>query len=169
MVPHLLTNSRVIVLLGDAPLVGRETMETLLAHRGDLNILTTSMSDPTGYGRIVRTAGDISEIVEEKDASAFQRGIKEINTGVMAADSGRLKEWIKRLDNNNVQREYLLTDLVKIAKEDGANISSNEVSDQLEVKGVNTFSQLANLERALQKNKAEQLMEAGVQLSLIHI
>ncbi|MBA58759.1 MAG: UDP-N-acetylglucosamine diphosphorylase/glucosamine-1-phosphate N-acetyltransferase [Gammaproteobacteria bacterium] len=164
VVPHLLTNSRVIVLLGDAPLVRKETMAALLAHKGDLVILTTIVSDPTGYGRIVRKAGEISEIVEEKDASASQRGIKEINTGVMAADSERLKEWIKRLDNNNVQREYLLTDLVKIAKEDGANISSNEVSNQFEVKGVNTFSQLAKLERALQKNKAELLMEAGVQI-----
>ena len=164
VVPHLLLESRLLVLLGDAPLVKRETMEALLSDKSDLVILTTKVSDPTGYGRIVREGGEFSEIVEEKDTSSSQKLINEINTGVMVINSKKVEAWVNKITDNNVQKEHLLTDMVKIANHEKATVSSLEVFDSSEVQGVNTFSQLANMERVLQKNKAERLMESGVQI-----
>ena len=164
VVPHLLLESRLLVLLGDAPLVKRETMEALLSDKSDLVILTTKVSDPTGYGRIVREGGKFSEIVEEKDTSSSQKLINEINTGVMVINSKKVEAWVNKITDNNVQKEHLLTDMVKIANHEEATVSSLEVFDSSEVQGVNTFSQLANMERVLQKNKAERLMESGVQI-----
>ena len=164
VVPHLLIESRLLVLLGDAPLVKRETMEALLSDKSDLVILTTKVSDPTGYGRIVREGGEFSEIVEEKDTSSSQRLINEINTGVMVINSNKVGAWVNKITDNNFQKEHLLTDMVKIANYDKATVSSLEVFESSEVQGVNTFSQLANMERVLQKNKAERLMESGVQI-----
>ena len=156
--------SRLLVLLGDAPLVKRKTMEGLLSERGDLVILTTRVANPTGYGRIVRERGKLLEIVEEKDASKSQRLINEINTGVMAINSAKVEDWVKKISDDNVQKEHLLTDIVKIANKEKASVSSIAVSDPTEVEGVNTFSQLAKMERVLQKDKAEKLMESGVQI-----
>ena len=164
VVPHLSLKSRLLVLLGDAPLVKRETMEALLSDKSDLVILTTKVSNPTGYGRIVREDGKFSEIVEEKDTNSDQRLINEINTGVMVINSKKAGAWVKKITDNNVQKEHLLTDMVKIANHEKATVSSLEVFDSSEVQGVNTFSQLANMERVLQKNKAERLMESGVQI-----
>ena len=164
VVPHLFLESRLLVLLGDAPLVKRETMEALLSENSDLVVLTTKVSNPTGYGRIVREEGKLSEIVEEKDTSSSQRLINEINTGVMAINSAKVGAWVNKITDDNTQKEHLLTDMVKIACKEKALVSSIEVSDSSEVQGVNTFSQLANMERVLQKNKAEKLMETGVQI-----
>ena len=164
VVPHLLLESRLLILLGDAPLVKRATMEALLSDKSDLVILTTKVSDPTGYGRIVREGGKFSEIVEEKDTSSSQRLINEINTGVMVINSNKVGAWVNKITDNNFQKEHLLTDMVKIANHEKATVSSLEVFDSSEVQGVNTFSQLANMERVLQKNKAERLMESGVQI-----
>ena len=164
VVPHLLEGSRLLVLLGDAPLVKRKTMEGLLSERGDLVILTTRVANPTGYGRIVRARGKLSEIVEEKDASKSQRLINEINTGVMVINSAKVEDWVKKISDDNVQKEHLLTDIVKIANKEKASVFSIAVSDPTEVEGVNTFSQLAKMERVLQKDKAEKLMESGVQI-----
>ena len=164
VVPHLLIESRLLVLLGDAPLVKRETMEALLSDKSDLVILTTKVSNPTGYGRIVREDGKFSEIVEEKDTTSNQKLINEINTGVMLINSKKVGAWVNKITDDNVQKEHLLTDMVKIANNEKATVSSLEVFDSSEVQGVNTFSQLANMERVLQKNKAERLMESGVQI-----
>ena len=162
--PHLMQESRLLVLLGDAPLIKSKTMQGLLSEKSDLVILTTTVADPTGYGRIVREGGKLSEIVEEKDASKSQRLINEINTGVMAINSAKVQDWVNKITDDNVQKEYLLTDIVKIANKQKASVSSIAVFDPSEVEGVNTFSQLAKMERVLQKDKAEKLMESGVHI-----
>ena len=162
--PHLMQESRLLVLLGDAPLIKSKTMQGLLSEKSDLVILTTTVADPTGYGRIVREEGKLSEIVEEKDASKSQRLINEINTGVMAINSAKVQDWVNKITDDNVQKEYLLTDIVKIANKEKASVSSIAVFDPSEVEGVNTFSQLAKMERVLQKDKAEKLMESGVHI-----
>ena len=164
VVPHLMQESRLLVLLGDAPLIKSKTMQGLLSEKSDLVILTTTVADPTGYGRIVREGGKLSEIVEEKDASKSQRLINEINTGVMAINSAKVQDWVNKITDDNVQKEYLLTDIVKIANKQKASVSSIAVFDPSEVEGVNTFSQLAKMERVLQKDKAEKLMESGVHI-----
>ena len=164
VVPHLMQESRLLVLLGDAPLIKSKTMQGLLSEKSDLVILTTTVADPTGYGRIVREGGKLSEIVEEKDASKSQRLINEINTGVMAINSAKVQDWVNKITDDNVQKEYLLTDIVKIANKEKASVSSIAVFDPSEVEGVNTFSQLAKMERVLQKDKAEKLMESGVHI-----
>ena len=130
VVPHLMEGSRLLVLLGDAPLVKRKKQwKALLSERGDLVILTTRVANPTGYGRIVRERGKLLEIVEEKDASKSQRLINEINTGVMAINSAKVEDWVKKISDDNVQKEHLLTDIVKIANEEKASVSSIAVSD----------------------------------------
>ena len=101
----------------------RETMEALLSDKSDLVILTTKVSDPTGYGRIVREGGEFSEIVEEKDTSSSQRLINEINTGVMVINSKKVGAWVNKITDNNAQKEHLLTDMVKIAIEEKATVS----------------------------------------------
>ena len=164
VVPHLMQESRLLVLLGDAPLIKSKTMQGLLSEKSDLVILTTTVADSTGYGRIVREEGKLSEIVEEKDASKSQRLINEINTGVMAINSAKVQDWVNKITDDNVQKEYLLTDIVKIANKQKASVSSIAVFDPSEVEGVNTFSQLAKMERVLQKDKAEKLMESGVHI-----
>ena len=164
VVPHLGDSGRALILLGDAPLIREQTLRQLVASPGELSVLTVDMADPFNYGRIVRQGDAVMQIVEEKDATDEQRQIHEINTGVMAADVLSLKSWLAMLDNNNAQQEYLLTDIVEHANRGGATVSAFKTDDPVEVTGVNTFAQLAKLERALQMNKAEELMDQGVQV-----
>ncbi len=161
--PHL-SADRTLILLGDAPLIGVETLNALGEVAADLAILTVDMVDPFNYGRIVRDGDQVIRIVEEKDANDAEKQIQEINTGVMAADTACLRKWLDRLDNKNAQREYLLTDIVQHGNSDNATVTGVKVSVALEVTGINTFAQLAALERALQMTKSEQLMAEGVQI-----
>ncbi len=162
--PHLNAGSKVLILLGDAPLLKIETLRQLADHAADLTILSVDMADPFNYGRIVRNGEQVLQIVEEKDASDEQRSIKEINSGVMACDAGALCRWLEKLTNDNAQKEYLLTDIVAHANAEDAAVAAVKAIESTEVTGVNTFAQLAGLERALQKNQAEELMNAGVQV-----
>src|SRR5262245_42502452 len=118
--PHLGSGGLTLVLYGDVPLIGGETLAAMIAGGGDrLTLLTTELDDPSGYGRIVRNRrGSITEIVEEKDASATQRKIREINSGIMSLPTARLHDWMPRLSNKNAQREYYLTDVVPLALSD---------------------------------------------------
>lgn len=161
--PHL-SGDRTLILLGDAPLIQVETLEVLSEVDADLGVLTVDMPDPFNYGRIVREGEQVLRIVEEKDANETEKQIREINTGVMSAGTTYLKNWLERLDNNNAQQEYLLTDIVEHGNTDNAKVTAVKVSDPIEVTGINTFGQLATLERALQMNKAEALMASGVQV-----
>ncbi|MBO6557532.1 MAG: bifunctional UDP-N-acetylglucosamine diphosphorylase/glucosamine-1-phosphate N-acetyltransferase GlmU [Pseudomonadales bacterium] len=163
VVPQL-SSDRTLILLGDAPLIQLQTLETLSDVNADLSVLTVDMADPFNYGRIVRDGEQVVRIVEEKDANESEKKIKEINTGVMSADTESLKNWLGRLDNNNAQQEYLLTDIVEHGNTDRAKVTAIKVDDPIEVTGINTFGQLAALERALQMKTAEELMAEGVQI-----
>ena len=131
-----------------------------------LALLTVTLADATGYGRIVRAAdGTVQAIVEHKDATPAQREIREVYTGMMAAPTVWLKRAVMALDNDNAQREYYLTDIVAMAVAEGVPVVTSQVADETEVLGVNSPAQLADLERRFQRRHAEALMEAGVRLA----
>ena len=171
--PKLDVQEPTLVLYGDVPLTSKKTLSRLakLADgvRGQdsaLALLTQNLSNPTGYGRIVRdTDGSVQEIVEEKDASAAQKSICEINTGIMVLPTSALKRWLKALRASNAQGEYYLTDVIAIAVKDGVPIRTTQADDEFETIGINSRDQLASLERVHQLNIAHQLMEAGVSLA----
>ena len=171
--PKLDAQELTLVLYGDVPLISKKTLSKLakLADgvRGKdcaLALLTQDLSDPTGYGRIVRdTDGSVKEIVEEKDASTAQKAIKEINTGIMVLPTNSLKKWLKALRASNAQGEYYLTDVIAMAVKDGVPIRTAQADNEYETIGVNSREQLASLERLHQLNIANQLMDAGVSLA----
>jgi len=156
-----------LVLYGDVPLTSVATLRRLLhAGRNGLAILTVDLADPTGYGRIVRDAtGNVQRIVEEKDASAVEKSIREINTGIMAIPTAHLVDWLGRLKNDNAQGEYYLTDIVALAVAEGVPVRTAQPDAEWEVLGVNSKVQLAELERVHQRNIADQLLVAGVRLA----
>jgi bifunctional UDP-N-acetylglucosamine pyrophosphorylase/glucosamine-1-phosphate N-acetyltransferase len=162
----------VLVLNGDVPLIDGTTLEPLVrtAAAGHLALLTVTLEEPHGYGRIVRSgspgsSGDVQAIIEEKDANPDQRALHEIYTGVMAAPAGRLQGWLSRLSNQNAQGEYYLTDVVAMAVADGVPVVGVPTDDPVQVAGINSPAQLAALERAFQRRQADALMEAGVRLT----
>ena len=157
----------VLIAYGDVPLIKADTLRLLAEKLEDsvLSVLTTYMDDPFGYGRIVRDSnGKILSIVEEKDATDEQRKIQEINTGFIAARGSDLKRWLKQLKPNNSQGEYYLTDCIALAVSEGGIVEAAVCDNPLEVQGVNNRIQQAELERAYQAIKAEDLMLAGVTL-----
>ena len=159
---------RVLVLYGDVPLTNFSTLIKLVqqANANTLCILTLVTENPKGLGRIVRDdSGEITAIVEEKDANDEQKKINEVNTGIMVIPATKLNTWLNSLGNDNAQGEYYLTDLVAMAAaDDESAISAMVIDDENEVQGVNDKAQLAGLERQYQMNKAEQLLKAGVLL-----
>lgn len=164
--PHL-TADTVLILYGDVPLIEVDTLKRLLAKvtAQQMGLLTVTLNDPTGYGRIVRDAqGQVAAIVEHKDASEAQRAIKEGNTGILAVPGARLAEWLGRLSNNNVQGEYYLTDVIAMAVADGLVVATEQPHDPMEVQGANDRRQLAELERHYQLREARRLMALGVTL-----
>ena len=166
-VPVLADDGVVVVLSGDVPLTQADTLQALVAQCAgqQLALLTLEMDDPTGYGRIVRSpSGTVHAIVEHKDASETQRAIREIYSGIMAVPARLLKGWLSRLDNRNAQNEYYLTDIVKFAVADGVPVVAHTIRDAVQVTGVNSPQQLAELERAFQGRQADVLMLAGVRL-----
>jgi bifunctional UDP-N-acetylglucosamine pyrophosphorylase/glucosamine-1-phosphate N-acetyltransferase len=165
--PLLDDDGTTLILNGDVPLIGADTARALVqACAGrQLALLTLTLDDPSGYGRIVREGGQVRGIVEHKDASDAQRQIREIYTGIMAAPTAALKRWLARLSNRNAQGEYYLTDIVAMAVADGVAVVSSAAHDETEVLGVNSAAQLADLERRLQRRRADALMEAGVRLA----
>lgn len=165
-VPALADDGVVVVLSGDVPLTQAETLQALIAQCGgqQLALLTINMADPTGYGRIVRQGEAVQAIVEHKDATEAQRQIQEVYSGIMAVPARLLKGWLGRIDNQNVQGEYYLTDVVKLAVADGVPVVAHKINDPVQVAGVNSPVQLAELERAHQLRQAHQLMEQGVRL-----
>ena len=166
--PHLGPDGIVLVLYGDVPLISIETLRELTraAGAGKLALLTQVLSDPKGYGRVVRDAsGRVARIVEEKDASEAERAIGEVNTGIVAIPRARLQGWLERLRNDNAQGEYYLTDVVGAAVSDGVPIEVRHPAAEHECLGVNSKRELAALERLFQMNEAGKLLEAGVTLA----
>ncbi len=171
--PHLAAQGVTLVLYGDVPLIQPETLQKLLHAAQDgpdaagaLAILTVELADPTGYGRIVRdAAGQVVRIVEQKDASAEEKAVREVNTGIMALPTARLGEWLARLSNDNAQQEYYLTDIVGMAVAAGLPVRTAHPAGEWEVLGVNSKVQLAELERIAQRRTADRLLEQGVRLA----
>ena len=164
---HIQRGATVLILYGDVPLIKQATLSKLVAKASPdtLALLTLVLDDPQGYGRIVRDeSGQVTAIVEQKDASEKQLAIKEINTGIMAVTGAHLHEWLPKLSNNNAQGEFYLTDLIAIAKQHHIAIHTEYAQTEWEVLGVNDRSQQAQLERIYQQQIARQLMQQGVTL-----
>ena len=158
-----------LILYGDVPLITVQTLESLAAaaraHQG-MAILTADLPNPSGYGRILRDAtGKITQVVEEKDATAAIREICEINTGTMIAPTPQLMKWLSQLQNNNAQKEFYLTDIVAMAVAQGLTIGSAQPARADEVLGINSQAQRAEVERIFQRRLAETAMAQGVCLA----
>ena len=164
---HFTDSDTVLILYGDVPLLKLNTVKALIENvsKQSIALLTVNLDDPTGYGRIVRDAsGQVSKIVEQKDATAAEQLIKEGNTGIMAVQGQQLKKWLNQLGNNNAQGEYYLTDVIEMAVADGIAVITSQPESVDEVLGVNNRIQLSHLERVYQLERANYLMEQGVTL-----
>lgn len=161
--PAVKDESTILVLYGDVPLIHDRTLVHLLDNVEDgIALLTVMLEDAFGYGRIVRDEqGRVVAIVEQKDASPEQQQIREGNTGILACNGGKLRQWLQRLDNDNAQGEFYLTDIIALAEGEGLSVSGVAAESFTEVAGVNDRIQLAKLERAFQNECAEALMRSG--------
>ena len=164
--PRLSNTSVTLVLYGDVPLIHAATLQPLVAaaQTGRLGLLTVDLTQPGGYGRIVRENGKVVRIVEHKDATPAERVIQEVNTGILAVATRHLKQWIDELKNENAQGEYYLTDIIALAVRDGVAVDTHQPAFEWEVLGVNSKAQLAELERIHQNEIAQALLEGGVTL-----
>ncbi|MCC5860849.1 MAG: bifunctional UDP-N-acetylglucosamine diphosphorylase/glucosamine-1-phosphate N-acetyltransferase GlmU [Gammaproteobacteria bacterium] len=165
--PGIPEDHLVLVLCGDVPLLRAATLEALLQGTGEgVGVLSVELPDPTGYGRIVRDpSGAVAAIVEERDADAATRAVREVNTGVIAAPAGRLRGWLSRLGNDNAQGEYYLTDIIAMAVAEGVSVAGVRAADADEVAGINTRAQLAAAESALRRRIAAALLDQGAILA----
>ena len=167
-VPMLVDDVPTLILYGDVPLVKASTLQRLAeaAQGGKLALLSQHVADPTGYGRVVRdAAGNVSRIVEQKDADAETLKINEVNTGILVCPTGPLKRWLTALKNDNAQGEYYLTDVIAAAVADGTGVVTAHPDAEWETLGVNSKTQLAFLERRHQRNLADRLTDSGVMLA----
>ena len=157
----------VLILYGDVPLIREDTLTALLEKAKEgISLLTVNLNNPQGYGRIVRDKeGLVENITEEKDASDELKKINEVNTGILAVKAGLLKNWLSKLDNNNAQEEYYLTDVIAMAVNDNYVVETTQPENEYEVMGVNNRLQLAELERYYQKELANELMADGITLA----
>ena len=164
--PHL-EEDVVLVLYGDVPLIQPQTLRDFVARVDDqsLALMTLTLDDPSGYGRVIRDGdGKVRRVVEQKDASDDEKAVREINTGILACTRRFLNDSLPRLSNSNAQGEYYLTDLIAMAVDAGMEVVTEQPGHAWEVDGVNDRVQLARLERVYQRVRAESLMRAGVTL-----
>lgn len=165
--PHVIDDVPSLILYGDVPLTSADSMTRLLqsARQGHVGLMTLVLDNPHGYGRIVRDqSGEVSRIVEEKDADESIRAIREVNTGLMALPTHLLRKWLAGLTNHNAQKEYYLTDVIAAAHHDGVRVDTCQPRFDWEVLGVNSREQQAQLERIHQGQIAARLMQQGVTL-----
>ena len=164
--PAFADDEDILMLYGDVPLIAAQTLRALQAAKpeGGIALLTVVTENPTGYGRILRENGQITGIVEQKDASPEQLAINEVNTGILLANGADLKRWLSQLTNNNAQGEYYITDIIAFAHREGREIRAVHPFKASETEGVNNRLQLSQLERIYQQDNAEQLLLAGVML-----
>ncbi|MBM3354120.1 MAG: UDP-N-acetylglucosamine diphosphorylase/glucosamine-1-phosphate N-acetyltransferase [Betaproteobacteria bacterium] len=165
--PKVSRAATVLVLNGDVPMVSADTLRKLVRTTGKgLAIATSDLSDPAGYGRVVRDArGRVQRIVEHRDAKPRELAIREWYAGFLAGQASRLAGWLAKLANRNAQKEYYLTDLIGIAAGAGAPVTAVKAKQTWEVAGVNSRQELAILERAFQNAQSRRLLEAGVALA----
>jgi bifunctional UDP-N-acetylglucosamine pyrophosphorylase / glucosamine-1-phosphate N-acetyltransferase len=163
--PYLADDSRTLVLYGDVPLIQHSTLHQMQQAGDGLVLLTVNLPNPAGYGRIVRDSqGDVLSIVEEKDATPEQRDIREVNTGILLAPTKMLRGWLAKLQNNNSQGEYYLTDIVSMAVQQRVAVHTVQPAHEWEIHGINSKSQLMVLERTWQLVEASRLLVQGVTL-----
>ena len=168
VLPDLPDDARVLVLYGDVPLTTADTLQGLIQNLDEktLGLLTVTLDNPQGYGRILRnSAGQVTAIVEQKDASAKQLAICEVNTGILAVSACHLKTWLPQLSSSNAQGEYYLTDIIAMAVAAGMTVNVAQPNNAAEVQGVNNRVQLAELERWYQSREAKRLMTEGATLA----
>jgi bifunctional UDP-N-acetylglucosamine pyrophosphorylase/glucosamine-1-phosphate N-acetyltransferase len=164
--PALVPDAQTLVLYGDVPLTRADTLRAMIAAAGDgVSLLTVTLDDPTGYGRIVRDGGAVKRIVEEKDATAAERALREVNTGIMVLPTRHLARWLASLRDDNAQREYYLTDVIAAAVSEGVAVRAIQPASAWETLGVNSKAQLAELERVYRHDVAGKLLAAGVTLA----
>ena len=165
--PELVPGGRTLVLLGDVPLIRAETLRPLI--EGKVNrvaMLTAVLVDATGYGRVVRDGKKkVTRVVEHRDATAAQKKIREINTGIFAFPTDKLTQWLPKLDNKNSQNEFYITDLVPMALKARVPVEGVVCADVNQIHGVNSRLQLAQLDRVYQTHLAHTLLEAGVAIA----
>ena len=165
-VPHLDERWPTLILYGDVPLIRADTLKRLIEAAGKgLGLLTATLDNPAGYGRIVRNGKRVARVVEERDASVRERALREINTGIVVAPTAKLKSWLAKLQNNNAQKEYYLTDIVGLATQERVSVTAIQADTAWETLGVNSRAQLAELERIYQRKLSAALMEQGVTLA----
>jgi len=164
--PYISKEETVLVLYGDVPLIKPSTLKAMVetCNKQTMSLLTVKLDNPTGYGRIVRENGQVTKIVEQKDATEDQLIINEVNTGILAVNGGLLMSWLAALKNNNAQGEYYLTDIIEMAVNDGIAIETIQPNNEYEVQGVNSTAQLNELERYQQRVYADYFMQQGVTL-----
>jgi bifunctional UDP-N-acetylglucosamine pyrophosphorylase/glucosamine-1-phosphate N-acetyltransferase len=164
--PFFADDEDILMLYGDVPLISVESLQRLrdAKPQGGIGLLTVKLDDPTGYGRIARENCNVVGIVEHKDATEEQRKIDEINTGILVANGADLKRWLAKLDNNNAQGEFYITDIIELAHHEGREITAVHPDRLSEVEGVNNRLQLSRLERVYQSEQADKLLLAGVML-----
>ncbi|WP_333638573.1 bifunctional UDP-N-acetylglucosamine diphosphorylase/glucosamine-1-phosphate N-acetyltransferase GlmU [Tissierella praeacuta] len=160
-------SSTVVILYGDTPLITESTIDELINYHSKnqfkATVLTAILDNPTGYGRIIREdTGDILKIVEQKDASEEEKKIKEINSGIYCFDGKLLKYALGKIDNNNAQNEYYVTDVIGILKEEGHKVGAYIIENSTEIHGVNSRVQLAFSEEVMRKRISEYHMVNGV-------
>ncbi len=165
--PNISGDDVALILYGDVPLIKAETLEVLVKNvsANNVSLLTVELDDPTGYGRIVRRDGKVTSIVEHKDATEDIKAIKEVNTGILAVNAAYLNDCLNKIDNNNVQGEYYLTDIIALAVNDGNEVFTTQVEHSYEVEGINDRKQLARLERIFQRGVADKLLTDGIGLA----
>ena len=164
--PNIDDQQNVLILYGDVPLLTTDTLKTLLADlaNNQLVLLSAKLNDPTGYGRIVRENKNVKCIVEQKDADSETLKVKEINSGILASNAGKLKHWLSKTNNNNTQKEYYLTDCIELAVNEQNSVEAIICDNEEEILGVNNKQHLAYVERVFQSQMANQLMLNGVTL-----
>jgi len=164
--PHIPDEAAVLILLGDHPLTPQAVLEDLCSDRSAaLNVLTMVPDDPSGYGRVIRDQdGEIMAVVEDRDATEEQLGVREVNTGIMLADAARLRVWLDGLGCDNAKSEYYLTDIFALAHAERAQIRGVVAPDARDLQGVNDRRQLAALESRYRSRRAGELMDKGVQI-----
>jgi len=164
--PHLNEDSQTMVLYGDVPLIQYGTLKKMLQLGNEMALLTVHLENPTGYGRVLRNAqDDVVSIVEEKDALPEQLEIQEVNTGILVAPTKHLSKWLDKLQNNNSQGEYYLTDVISMAVQEGISVHTVHPENEWEIHGINSKMQLAALERSWQQVSASRLLDQGVTLT----
>lgn len=158
-------NEQTLILNGDMPLITKESLLALSTQNADINMSVIEIADPTGYGRVIINDGSVAEIVEQKDCSAEQLSTKTVNAGIYSVNTKLLERYIPQLDNNNAQSEYYLTDIIKMAVDEGKNVNPIYVKEE-EFKGVNSKLDLAHAEEIMQKLIKDKLMMSGVSMRL---